>query len=60
MAKYNKETFEQFLGRRHMQDEPMTLDDDLPDAFDAWLTNTKVDTIIQLAEIWHIEQLMTN
>jgi hypothetical protein len=55
-----KESFEEFLGRMHMADEPMVLDDDLPDAFDNWLSNLGVDLIIAYAEKWHVEQLLAD
>lgn len=55
-----KETFEEFLGRMHMEDEPMVLDDDLPDAFDDWISNIGSDLMIAYAEKWHIEQLIVN
>lgn len=55
-----KETFEEFLGRMHMEDEPMVLDDDLPDAFDNWLSNQGSELMIAYAEKWHLEQLLAN
>lgn len=33
-----KETFTQYIERMHMEDEPTVLDDDLPEAYDEWLT----------------------
>ena len=60
MNKYKKENFEDFLGRMHMAEEPMTLDDDLPDAFDHWLGNMGVELMIAYAEKWHLEQLLAN
>lgn len=60
MTTYNKETFEEFLGRMHFADEPTTLDDDLPDAFDHWVSNIGVDLLIAYAEKWHLEQLLAN
>jgi len=55
-----KESFEDFLGRMHMEDEPMVLDDDLPDAFDNWLSNLGADLTIAYAEKWHTEQLLAD
>lgn len=52
-----KETFEQFLARRHMLENPMILDDDLPDAFDMWLAGLDVSEVMVYAEKWHDEQL---
>lgn len=60
VEKYDKESFEEFLSRKHMEDEPTVLDDDLPDAFDNWLSNLGVDLMIVYAEKWHIEQLLAN
>ena len=57
---YKKETFEEFLGRMHMEDEPTVLDDDLPDAFDAWLSNLGIDLTIVYAEKWHVEQQLAD
>jgi hypothetical protein len=56
MKKYYKETFTEFLQRMHMEDEPMVLDDDLPDAFEGWLENQGIDLIIAYAEKWQVEQ----
>ena len=55
-----KETFNDVLQRMHMQDEPMVLDDDLPDAYDAWVSDLGVDLMIAYAEKWHTEQLIAN
>lgn len=59
MKKYNKESFEEFLGRMHMEDEPTVLDDDLPDAFDNWLAMGN-ELMIAYAEKWHTEQLLAD
>ena len=55
-----KESFEDFLGRMHMEDEPMVLDDDLPDAFNNWLSNLGAELTIAYAEKWHLEQLLAD
>lgn len=57
MKAFTKETFENFLARMHMEDEPMVLDDDLPDHFDHWLSNLDLEMVILYAEKWHLEQL---
>ena len=51
-----KETFEDFLKRTHMEDEPTVLDDDLPDAFDAWLEDLGIELMIAYADKWGLEQ----
>ena len=38
----------EFLGEIHMEEEPMVLDDELPDAFDAWLERLTDDDWIAL------------
>ena len=53
-----KESLEDFLKRMHMEDEPTVLDDDLPDAFDAWVSELGPDLLIAYAEKWHSEQQM--
>ena len=54
--KYEKESFEEFLGKLQMQDEPMLLDDDIPEGYNRWLEEQGVDLIIAYAEKWHTEQ----
>jgi len=53
-----EETLEAFLERMHMEDEPMTLDDDMQDAYERWLGNLDIEEMILYAEKWHIEQLL--
>ena len=53
-----KETLNEFLQRTHMEDEPTVLDDDLPDAFNAWLEDLGIDLMIAYAEKWHSEQML--
>ena len=60
MQTYYKETFEDFLQRMHSDDEPTVLDDDLPDAFDDWLSNLGVDLTIAYAEKWNVEQKLAD
>ncbi len=44
--------FEDFLRDKH-SDHYMGVDDDMPDAFDKWLTDDlQADDLIQLAEEW--------
>jgi len=54
-----KETFENFLGRVHIEDEPTVLDDDIQEAYEAWLENLGIDLLIAYAEKWHIEQMLS-
>lgn len=44
-----KYSFSQFLAEVHARDYHGT-DDDMPDAFDTWLSNLDIDTIIALAD----------
>ena len=53
-----KQSFEDFLKQTHVEDEPMTLDDDLPDAFDAWLGELDKELMILYADKWGAEQRM--
>jgi len=53
-----EETLEAFLERMHMEDEPMTLDDDMQDAYERWLGNLDIEEMILYAEKWHLEQLL--
>lgn len=42
--------FESFLQNKHIVENPMLLDDDLPDAFDAWLGELQADDFIKYGE----------
>ena len=44
--------FEEFLQEQHMEAEPMILDDDLPDAYEAWICERDIQEIIDWAEEW--------
>lgn len=44
-------TFEEFLQEWHAKDYHGT-DDAMPDAFDAWLGDLEVDTLMRLADIF--------
>ena len=46
-------TFEEYLKELHCKEHPMILDDDLLDAYDAWLVEIEVDDWIKYAEEWH-------
>lgn len=43
--------FDAFLREKHAEDYHGT-DDDMPDAFDHWLSNKEADEIMELAEVW--------
>ena len=45
-----KKTFEEYLEDKFMEDEPMVLDDDLPDAFGVWLSNRDADDFMKYGE----------
>lgn len=49
-------TFENFLQDIFMELQPGFLDDDLPDAFNAWLGNKDTDEIMEWAELYGREQ----
>lgn len=51
-----KQSFEEFLMFYHAENYP-TLDDLLPEAYADWISEVDPDTIIELAEKWHKEQL---
>lgn len=43
-------TFTQYLQTIHMKEHPALLDDDLPDAFDNWLSELDTDELINYAD----------
>jgi len=45
-------TFDEYLRAMHFQENQHLLDDDLPDAFDDWLSNIDANDIIDYAEEW--------
>ena len=46
------QAFEDFLKEFHCEIERTVLDDDLPDAFETWISNKDVDDIISLANLY--------
>ena len=57
MKNYKKETFEEFLQEIHYQLFPTVLDDDLPDHFDAWLSDMDVvEKCMEWAELYGRQQ----
>ena len=46
-----KRKFEDFLKDKHMECEPEVLDDDLSDAFDYWVANLDIETLIIYIEL---------
>ena len=50
--KIEKIDFEQFLQERFVNEEPQVLDDDIPDAFNAWLENSDLQEIIDYADMY--------
>ncbi len=42
--------FEYFLAEKHLEAEPQILDDDLPDAFNDWLTTLDVEEFIKYGD----------
>ena len=51
-----QQTFEEFLGDIHYKQNPAILDDDLPDAFDAWMGEIEQDELIRLADLYGMSQ----
>ena len=47
-----KKTFEEYLAHRHHEEYPEILDDNLPDAFDNWLSNLDVSEAMIYADAW--------
>lgn len=50
------QSFEEYLMSYHAENYP-TLDDLLPEAFADWICEVDPDTIIELAEKWHKQEL---
>lgn len=50
-------TFTDFLNEWHARDYHGT-DDDMPDAFDGWLENLQIDTLISMADIFARENYL--
>lgn len=44
--------FEDFLGYKHCQLNPEILDDDLPDAYEAWISDLSIDEWIELGDAY--------
>ena len=49
--------FEDFLQDYHCKTHPTILDDDLPDAFDEWISGLDIDRWIYLGDKYLAEQL---
>lgn len=45
-------TFEQYLEERCFEENPIVLDDDMPDLFDNWIANLDVSEVMIYAEGW--------
>jgi len=60
MTTYRKESFKEFLRRTHIAHEPITLDDDLPAAFNYWVGHIGIELMMAYAEKWHLEQILAN
>ena len=56
--KFEKRTFEDYLEEWHIKLFPQILDDDLPDAFNAWLSSREPQDIIDYAENYGKEQYL--
>lgn len=49
-------SFEDYLKDKHLESEPMLLDDDIPEAFDSWLEAQDQITIKAYASLYAHEQ----
>lgn len=53
ITKYmTKKTFENYLQEQFFEEEPQTLDDEFPDAFNDWLETKDVNDILEYVEKW--------
>jgi len=55
-----KQTFNEFLEQKFIDENPTILDDDMPDGFSDWLGDQGVDLIIAYSEKWHLEQILSS
>ena len=60
MKTYYKMSFDEYLQGKLMEEEYTLLDDDIPDAYDAWLGEQDVELIIAYAEAWCVEQKLAD
>jgi len=60
MKTYYKESFNEYLQGKLMEEQPILLDDDLPDAYSEWVAEQDVDLIIAYAEAWCVEQKLAD
>ena len=51
-----KQTFDEYLMCKCI-DDTHALDDDLPDAFEGWITEQDIEDVISWAQRWHDEQI---
>ena len=52
-AQRNYKDFEDFLQDKFIESNPTVLDDDIPDAFDDWLTELDVDDLIAYGDQYY-------
>lgn len=55
-----KENFEAFLEEEFMKLEPQILDDDLPDAFDNWISNLDAQEFLDYGDEYGKKLLLDN
>jgi|TARA_R100001530_G_scaffold10633_1_gene10477 hypothetical protein len=53
MKKYDN--FEDFLREKHFNEEPMTLDDDLADGYEVWVSDLDPQELIDYADLYVAE-----
>ena len=54
---YKKESLHDFLRALHLKDEPTLLDEDIEEAYTAWLKEQGANLLIAYAEKWNLMQL---
>ncbi len=52
------QTFEDYLNDRFVAMNPQVLDDDMPDAFETWLSELQIDFIMSFAEMYGAQQFL--
>jgi hypothetical protein len=53
-----KQTFEEFLQDMHYELHPTLLDDDLPDAFNDWISNLDSEAWIEMGNGYALSELI--
>ena len=51
-------TFEEWLEEWHIELYPQILDDDLPDAFDHWLSSLDTEELLKYGKVYGVEMFL--